>query len=118
MSGMDNIDTTIGTEIPREPDLGELARPFAARWFPGDDVSRELCVNAIRDFVLRGEAPTSEQQPTADSFMTIGYAASLSGFRLRADGLPGNDPAAEYRGHLYRLRNGWWRRIDPPEATR
>lgn len=34
MSDIDHIDTTIGTEIPREPDLGELARmvtPLAYR---------------------------------------------------------------------------------------
>lgn len=39
-----------GPDLPN-PDLGELARPFAEKWFHIDS-TRERCVGAIRDFVL------------------------------------------------------------------
>lgn len=39
---------------PRDTEIGELARPFAARWFPGSPIHRERCVGAIRDFILSG----------------------------------------------------------------
>lgn len=39
-----------GSPTP-DADLGELARPFAVRWF-GETHQAEWCVGAIRDFVL------------------------------------------------------------------